>query len=215
VDREFAKNVEVGDFYFKRKNYRAAADRYQEALGYKPDDAPLNFPIAQCLEKMKQPEETRLHYQEYLKILPHGSLAPEAEKALEKAQQTEVVLGDDHLLLHPNKVARTGVDGDSQLGILQFSEDNVPDKLAGGAAPIANVDDGSIGIFREDLVSTVLFGGLKGLVRIEFQKINVEYLGGRIARAIVVLCARVNATARNVGRVFTRPGVGFDYALRG
>ena len=84
ANREFAKDVEVGDFYFKRKNYRAAADRYQEALIYKPNDALVNFRAAQCLEKLKQPEEARAHYQEYLKILPQGPLAAEAEKALRK-----------------------------------------------------------------------------------------------------------------------------------
>ena len=30
-----AKDIEVGDYYFKRKNYRAAEDRYREALFYK------------------------------------------------------------------------------------------------------------------------------------------------------------------------------------
>jgi hypothetical protein len=35
-----AKDIEVGDFYFKvKKNYRAAEDRYREALLYKPNDA--------------------------------------------------------------------------------------------------------------------------------------------------------------------------------
>ena len=40
--------------------------------------------MGECLEKLKQPEEARIHYEEYLKILPHGPLAPEAEKALQK-----------------------------------------------------------------------------------------------------------------------------------
>jgi len=83
------KDLEVGDFYFKKKNYRAALDRYREALVYKPKDALANFRLGECFEKMKQPEEARLHYQEYLKILPHGPLAPEAEKALEKLNKPE------------------------------------------------------------------------------------------------------------------------------
>jgi tetratricopeptide (TPR) repeat protein len=78
------KDIEVGDFYFKKKNYRAALDRYREALVYKPNDALANFRMGECLEKLKLPEEARVHYQQYLKILPHGPLAPEAEKALEK-----------------------------------------------------------------------------------------------------------------------------------
>jgi tetratricopeptide (TPR) repeat protein len=84
TDRAFAKDLEVRDVYFKRKNYRAAVDRYQEALGYRPNDALVNFRAAQCLEKLQQPEEARAHYQEYLKILPQGPLAAEAEQALRK-----------------------------------------------------------------------------------------------------------------------------------
>ena len=83
------KDIEVGDFYFKKKNYRAALDRYREALEYKPNDAVANFRLGQCLEKMKQPEEARLHYEEYLKILPHGPLAEEAQKQLQKIRGDE------------------------------------------------------------------------------------------------------------------------------
>jgi tetratricopeptide (TPR) repeat protein len=78
------KDIEVGDFYFKRKNYRAALDRYQEALVYKPSDAIANFRIAECMEKMDDPDGAVAHYQEYLKILPNGPLSKEAEKNLEK-----------------------------------------------------------------------------------------------------------------------------------
>jgi tetratricopeptide (TPR) repeat protein len=79
-----AKDVEVGDFYFKRKNYRAAMERYREALIYKPNDALANFRLAECSEKTGNAGEAITHYQEYLKILPHGPLAPDADKALER-----------------------------------------------------------------------------------------------------------------------------------
>lgn len=76
------KDMEVGEFYFKRKNYRAALDRYQEALLYKPNDALSNFHIGECLEKLKRPDEARNHYEAYLKVLPEGPLSGEARKAL-------------------------------------------------------------------------------------------------------------------------------------
>lgn len=79
-----AKDVEVGDFYFKRKNYRAALSRYREALLYKDNDAVANFRLAQCLEKLDRLDEARVHYQAYLKILPHGLFAEDAQKALER-----------------------------------------------------------------------------------------------------------------------------------
>jgi tetratricopeptide (TPR) repeat protein len=81
-----AKDMEVGDFYFKRKNYRAAADRYREALLYKNNDAQATFRIALCLEKMDQPDEARKEYESYLKILPHGPQAEEAQKAIQRLQ---------------------------------------------------------------------------------------------------------------------------------
>src|SRR4029077_12238533 len=78
------KDIEVGDFYFKKKNYGAALDRYREALFYKPNDATANFRMAQALEKLARLDEAAEHYQEYLKVLPTGPQAEEAKKALEK-----------------------------------------------------------------------------------------------------------------------------------
>lgn len=83
-----AKDIEVGDFYFKRKNYRAAADRYREALMYKDNDAVATFRLAVCLEKMDQPDEARKEYESYLKILPHGPQAEEAQKAIQRLKAT-------------------------------------------------------------------------------------------------------------------------------
>jgi tetratricopeptide (TPR) repeat protein len=77
-----AKDVEVGDFYFKKKNYKAAIDRYKEALIYKPNDAIANFRLAESLDKAGNSGEAVTHYQEYLKILPHGPFAEDAQKAL-------------------------------------------------------------------------------------------------------------------------------------
>ena len=83
-----AKDVEVGDFYFKRKNYKAALDRYREALAYKDNDAVATFRLAQCLEKVGKPEEARTRYEGYLKILPHGPFAIEAQKSIERLKAT-------------------------------------------------------------------------------------------------------------------------------
>jgi tetratricopeptide (TPR) repeat protein len=81
-----AKNIEVGDFYFKRKNYRAALARYQEALTWKPEDAMANLHLGQCFEKLDEPEQATAHYQEYLRILPHGPLSEEVRKAISRLQ---------------------------------------------------------------------------------------------------------------------------------
>jgi len=85
-----AKDVEVGDFYFKRKNYRAALERYKEALVYKQNDAIANFRLAECQEKVGNPAEAVTHYGEYLKILPHGPFDADAQKALERLKASRV-----------------------------------------------------------------------------------------------------------------------------
>jgi tetratricopeptide (TPR) repeat protein len=79
-----AKDIEVGDFYFKRQNYIGAESRYREALEYKENDATATFKLAECLEKLKRPDEAREEYESYLKILPYGPEAPLAKKAIER-----------------------------------------------------------------------------------------------------------------------------------
>ena len=83
------KDDEVGDYYFKLKNYKAALARYQDALIWKEKDAVANFRMAQCYEKLDQPDQAIPHYEEYLKILPEGPYAKDARKALQKLKRSE------------------------------------------------------------------------------------------------------------------------------
>ena len=76
------KSVEVGDFYFKRNNYRAAESRYAEALEYMPHHAEATYKLAESQEKLGKPAEARANYEKYLKILPRGPFAELAKKAL-------------------------------------------------------------------------------------------------------------------------------------
>ncbi|HJT71645.1 MAG TPA: tetratricopeptide repeat protein [Terriglobales bacterium] len=85
-----AKDVEVGDFYFKRKNYKAAIERYKDALIYKPNDAIAQFRLAESLDKTGNSGEAVEHYQEYLKILPHGPYSEDAQKALARLSADQV-----------------------------------------------------------------------------------------------------------------------------
>ncbi len=79
-----AKDIEVGDYYFKRKNYKGALERYKDALIYKPNDAVANFRLAECEEKIGSPADAAQHYEAYLKILPNGPFAADARKALDR-----------------------------------------------------------------------------------------------------------------------------------
>ncbi|MGA9510703.1 MAG: tetratricopeptide repeat protein [Candidatus Sulfotelmatobacter sp.] len=79
-----AKSIEVGDFYFRRKNYRAAEGRYREALQYKDNDAVATIRLAVCLEKLGVLDDARAEYESYLKILPHGPESAQAQKAIDR-----------------------------------------------------------------------------------------------------------------------------------
>ncbi|MGA8538184.1 MAG: tetratricopeptide repeat protein, partial [Terriglobales bacterium] len=76
------KDIEVGDFYFKRKNYKAALERYKDALYYKDNDAIASFRLAVCQEKLGDKTDAKKYYAQYLKILPEGPFAKDARASL-------------------------------------------------------------------------------------------------------------------------------------
>jgi tetratricopeptide (TPR) repeat protein len=78
------KDIEVGDYYFKRKNYKGALDRYKEALYYKDGDALASFRLAECQAKLGDKAEAKKYYEQYLKILPEGPLAKDARASLDR-----------------------------------------------------------------------------------------------------------------------------------
>ncbi len=78
------KDIEVGDYYFKRRNYKGALERYKEALYYKDGDAVASFRVAECEAKLGDKAEAKKYYEQYLKILPDGPHAKEARASLDK-----------------------------------------------------------------------------------------------------------------------------------
>ena len=78
------KDIQVGDFYFRRKNYKGALERYKEALYYKQNDAVATFRMGECEEKLGNKEEAKKYFEQYLKILPEGPMAKEAHNSIAK-----------------------------------------------------------------------------------------------------------------------------------
>jgi tetratricopeptide (TPR) repeat protein len=79
-----AKDVEVGQYYLRHKNYRAALDRFNEALLYKPKDAEATYGVAQAQEKMGLAEQAYKNYLLYLEIFPGGPSAKDCQEALKR-----------------------------------------------------------------------------------------------------------------------------------
>jgi tetratricopeptide (TPR) repeat protein len=83
------KDIEVGDFYFKRKNYKAALERYKDALYYKEGDALASFKLAVCHEKLGDKDEAKKYFEQYLKILPAGPFAKDAHASLNRLAKAQ------------------------------------------------------------------------------------------------------------------------------
>ncbi|MBI3940168.1 MAG: tetratricopeptide repeat protein [Acidobacteria bacterium] len=76
------EEVKVGDFYFKRDNFRAAIARYQEALQYRPDYPVAYEKLIRALERNKDSAKARQWMHEYLGKFPNGNKAAEYARLL-------------------------------------------------------------------------------------------------------------------------------------
>ena len=88
AEREFVKNFDVGNTYFKGKNYKGAESRFREALEYKPDDPDAKYMLAESIAKFGRAREAREVYESYLKLSPRGPGADRARQALQKLGQS-------------------------------------------------------------------------------------------------------------------------------
>jgi Tfp pilus assembly protein PilF len=82
--REFAKDMEIGTYNFRNKNYRGAELRFRHALDYKPGQPDATFKLAESLNKLGKSDEAKQEYQAYLESQPNGSYAERARTALRR-----------------------------------------------------------------------------------------------------------------------------------
>ena len=86
------EHVKIGDFYFKRRNFKAAADRYQEAIKYGPTWSEGYEKLAAAFEQLKDYEKAIGVCLQFLEIsADSGSLRKFSERLekLEKKQEKE------------------------------------------------------------------------------------------------------------------------------
>src|SRR5438270_8492509 len=79
-----AKDVEVGQYYLKLKNYRAALERFNHALTYKPNDAEATLGLAITQEKLDLLSPSSQNYRQYRDILPNAPNSKDAEAAFKR-----------------------------------------------------------------------------------------------------------------------------------
>ena len=108
------KDVEVGDYYMKQKNYRAALSRFCEALIYKPKDAAATYRMGLALARLGHKAEAKKNIEDYLNLLPEGPDSKLARKELERLKDVTASANDGAGycpagLLEPPAIQLTGV----------------------------------------------------------------------------------------------------------
>ena len=78
------KEVRVGEFYFKKGKYRAAAERFREATKWNNGSAEAWLRLGDAEEKQKDPKAEKEAYAKFLDLSPDAKNAPEIRKKLEK-----------------------------------------------------------------------------------------------------------------------------------
>ena len=81
------KDVEIGDFYFKRDNYKAAESRYAEALEYMPNHAAATYKLAEAQELLA---ELALEDNNNAKAIDEAKKALEIDSNAEQAKAVGV-----------------------------------------------------------------------------------------------------------------------------
>ena len=77
-----SKELQIGDFYFKKSSYKAAAGRYERATKWQPDLAEAYYKLGEARAKLDQKEAALDAYRKYLEITPTGRRAGEVKKKI-------------------------------------------------------------------------------------------------------------------------------------
>lgn len=67
---EAARDIRIGNYYFKRGKYPAALSRYQEATKWNPNMAEAYLHIGETAEKLKDKATAKEAYQKYIEMAP-------------------------------------------------------------------------------------------------------------------------------------------------
>ncbi len=84
---EAQKNVKVGDFYYKRKNYGAAIRRYQEALEYQPNYIKAFERLGKTYEKSGEKQKAIDLYKQFIDKYPGSPKASDFKNRIVRLEQ--------------------------------------------------------------------------------------------------------------------------------
>lgn len=76
------KEVTIGNYYFKKKNYRAAAKRYAEATHWNPNYAEAYLRLGEAQEKLHDKDQSKQAYSKYVELAPDAKNADSIKKKI-------------------------------------------------------------------------------------------------------------------------------------
>jgi tetratricopeptide (TPR) repeat protein len=79
-----AKEIKAGDFYFKKGNYRAAAQRFNEATLWDSGSPEAFLKLGEAQEKLKDLAAAREAYEKFLMIATDAKAADVVKKKIAK-----------------------------------------------------------------------------------------------------------------------------------
>jgi tetratricopeptide (TPR) repeat protein len=90
------QSVDIGNFYFGRKDYRGALSRYEESVRDDPYYAPAYLGLGKVYEKTGKTQEALAAYQKFLSVLPSKKQADEAKDVHKAIRRLEHQLTREH-----------------------------------------------------------------------------------------------------------------------
>jgi tetratricopeptide (TPR) repeat protein len=79
------KEVAVGEFYFKKGDFKAAAGRFREATKWNDGNADAWLRLGDAEDKMKDSKAAHEAWEKYLQLAPDAKNAAEVRKKLQKS----------------------------------------------------------------------------------------------------------------------------------
>ena len=78
------KSIEVGEYYFHKGDYKAAAMRFRDATQWNQGNADAWLRLGDAEDKRGQPKAARAAYEKYLQLASNSKSATEVRKKLER-----------------------------------------------------------------------------------------------------------------------------------
>ncbi len=79
---EAEHDVQIGNYYFKKGNYKGARSRFREATRWNPSSAEAFLRLGDSEEKLRDKAAARQAYEKYLELAPDGKEAASVKKKL-------------------------------------------------------------------------------------------------------------------------------------